>query len=110
MDETPSKPSKHICLTNRKPLGISSDPELDILIALADPDVLTMVRGLAKNEARSPFPDGLFGMDSKTTNDAIRKMKTAGLISSRRDGNDHVYFLNRPRFMDLEKFLQNLFE
>lgn len=110
MDEAPSKPSKHICLTNRMALGISSDPELDIFKALADEDVLTMVRGLAKNEARSPFPDGLFGMDSSRTNGAIRKMKAAGLISSRRDGNDHVYFLNRPRFNDLEKFIESLFE
>ena len=109
MDEAPSKPSKHICLTNRMALGISSDPELDIFKALADEDVLTMVRGLAKNEVRSPFPDGLFGMDSSRTNGAIRKMKAAGLISSRRDGNDHVYFLNRPRFNDLERFLRGLF-
>ena len=90
-------------------LGVSDDPELDILTALADKDVLTMVRGLSKQEVRSPFPDGLFGMDYKTTNDAIRKMKSAGLISSRRDGNDHVYFLNRPRFRDLERFLKGLF-
>ena len=109
MDDN-SKPSRHICLTNRKPLGISDDPELDILTALADRDVLTMVRGLAGNEVRSPFPDGLFGMDSKSTDAAIRKMKAAGLISSRRDGNDHVYFLNRPRFNDLVRFLSGLFE
>jgi len=90
-------------------LGISSDPELDIIRALADEDVMAMVRGLSKNEVRSPFPDGLFGMDAKRTNAAIRRMKDAGLISSRRDGNDHVYFLNRPRFRDLERFLHDLF-
>lgn len=110
-DEQPvQKASKHICLTNRHALGISDDPEYDILSALADKDVLTLVRGLAKEEARSPFPNGLFGMDEARTNEAIRKMRSAGLISSRRDGNDHVYFLNKPRFHDLIVFLEDLFK
>lgn len=108
MDEHSQKPSKHVCLTVRGPLGISEDPELDMLIALADKDVLTMVRGLSKEEKRSPFPDGLFGMDEKRTNAAIRKMKSAGLISSRRDGPDHVYFLNNVRFRDLARFVNGL--
>ena len=89
-------------------MGISEDPELDILTALADKDVLNMVRGLSKEEVRSPFPDGLFGMDFQRTNAAIRKMKDNGLISSRRDGNDHVYFLNRCRFRDLANFIDDL--
>ncbi len=110
MEEQPTRPSKHVCLTVRGPLGISDDPEYDILCALADKNVLTMVRGLSKEEARSPFPDGLFGMDGPATNAAIRKMKSAGLISSRRDGPDHVYFLNKPRFRDLERFIRELVE
>ncbi len=102
------RPSRHICLTNRNALGISDDPEYDMLLALADKDVLTLVRGLAKEEARSPFSDGLFGMNRTRTNTAIRKMKDAGLISSRRDGADHVYFLNAGRFRDLARFLEEL--
>ena len=108
MEQQDQRPSRHVCLTRRAPLGISSDPELDMLQALADPDVLTMVRGLAREEARSPFPDGLFGLDSPRTNAEIRRMRDAGLISSRRDGNDHVYFLNAPRFRDLEHFISGL--
>ena len=104
-----NRPSKHVCLTHRGLMGISEDPEFDILSALADKDVLTMVRGLSKEEARSPFTDGLYGMDEKRVNAAIRKMKGAGLISSRRDGNDHVYFLNEPRFRELENFIRSLF-
>ena len=104
-----NRPSKHVCLTHRGLMGISEDPEFDILSALADKDVLTMVRGLSKEEARSPFTDGLYGMDEKRVNAAIRKMKDAGLISSRRDGNDHVYFLNEPRFRELENFIKSLF-
>ena len=106
--EEKQRPSRHICLTHRGPMGISDDPELDLFTALADKDVLTMVRGLSKEEARSPFPDGLFGMDASSTNAAIRKMKDAGLISSRREGNDHVYFLNKCRFRDLADFIENL--
>ena len=74
-----NRPSKHVCLTHRGLMGISEDPEFDILSALADKDVLTMVRGLSKEEARSPFTDGLYGMDEKRVNAAIRKMKDAGL-------------------------------
>lgn len=107
---TDDKPSRHICLTKRMAMGISSDPELDMFTALADADVMMMVRGLSKTEARSPFPDGLFGLDGARTNAAIRKMKEAGLISSRRDGNDHVYFLNAPRFRDLARFVSDLAE
>ena len=108
--EENQRPSKHIYMTKRGPMGISEDPELDILSTLADKDVLTLVRGLSKEEARSPFPDGLFGLDSPSTNAAIRKMKAAGLISSRRDGNDHVYFLNKGRFKDLARFIEGLIE
>lgn len=107
-EQTPQRPSRHICLTNRNALGISDDPEFDMLSALADKDVLTLVRGLSKEEARSPFPEGLFGLDGERTNAAIRKMKGAGLISSRRDGPDHVYFLNAGRFRDLARFLEDL--
>ena len=110
MDEQPKqRSSKHICLTVRGPMGISDDPIFDIISALADKDVLTMVRGLSKEEIRSPFTDGVFGMDEARTNAAIRRMKGAGLISSRRDGPDHVYFLNKGRYKELEHFLSGLF-
>lgn len=108
MSEDNQRPSKHVYLTRRAPMGISMDPELDMLTALADPDVLNLARGLAKREVRSPFPDGLFGMDAPRTNSAIRKMRDAGLISSRRDGNDHVYFLNGSRFRELSQFIGDL--
>ncbi|MBR5998866.1 MAG: helix-turn-helix transcriptional regulator [Candidatus Methanomethylophilaceae archaeon] len=108
MADPENKPSKHVCLTHRGLMGISEDPEFDMISALADKDVLTMVRGLAKEEARSPFTDGLYGMDEKRVNAAIRRMKDAGLISSRRDGNDHVYFLNESRFRELAHFIEGL--
>ena len=102
------KPSKHVCLTHRGLMSISDDSEFDMLNALADRDVLTLVRGLSKEEARSPFTDGLYGMDEKRVNAAIRRLKDAGLISSRRDGNDHVYFLNAGRFRELAHFVNGL--
>ena len=109
MDQQPrQKSSKHVCLTVRGPLGISDDPILDIITALADKDVLTMVRELAKEEIRSPFTEGVFGMDEARTNAAIRRMKGAGLISSRRDGPDHVYFLNKGRYRELQNFVNGL--
>ena len=108
MEEPQNRPSKHVCLTHRGLMDISEDPEYDILSALADKDVLTLARGLAEAEARSPFTDGLYGMEEKRVNAAIRKMKDAGLISSRRDGNDHVYFLNESRFREIIRFLGSL--
>lgn len=111
MDEdAPKKPSKHMCLTNRKPLGITQDPEREAFAALADEDVLAMVRGLSKSELRSPLVGGAFGLDEQAVSSAMRKMKAAGLISSRRDGEDHVYFLNGARFKDLVKFLERCME
>ncbi|MBE6525235.1 MAG: helix-turn-helix transcriptional regulator [Thermoplasmata archaeon] len=89
---------------------ISEDPELEILSTLSDKDVFTLAKGLSKEELRSPFTNGAFGLDEKSINQAIRKMKATGLISSRRDGNDHVYFLNKSRFHDIIIFLQNLVE
>ena len=108
MEEQQNRPSKHICLTHRGLMDISDDPEFDMISALADKDVLTLVRGLSKEEARSPFTDGLYGMEEKRVNAAIRKLKDAGLISSRRDGNDHVYFLNDSRFRELAHFIESL--
>lgn len=89
---------------------ISENPELDIFAALSDKDVLTLTKGLSKEELRSPFTDGTFGLTEAETNQAIRKMKSVGLISSKRDGNDHVYFLNGSRFRDVANFLLNLVE
>ena len=108
------KPARHICLTNRMPLGISSDPEADIIKALDNPDVLRMVRGLAKEELVAPFSDGAFGMDGKTCAEAIRKMKDGGLVCSRRvedeTGIRHHYYLNSPRLKTLYAFLGSLIE
>jgi hypothetical protein len=107
--EAAKRPAKHICLTNRMPLGISSDPEADIIRALDDPDVLRMVRGLAEEELVAPFTDGAYGMDEKTCNATIRKMKDGGLICSRRveyeDGIHHHYYLNEGRLKTLYDFL-----
>ena len=106
--EESQRPSKHVCLTHRGPMMISENPELDILTALADKDVLVLAKGLAAEGLRSPFTNGAFGLDERSINQAIRKMKAAGLISSRRDGNDHVYMLNKGRFHEIIGFLQNL--
>ena len=75
---------------------------------MTDTGTLRLFSPLAKEDARSPFTDGLYGMEEKRVNAAIRKMKDAGLISSRRDGDDHIYFLNESRFKELIRFLESL--
>ena len=110
MDEKPQKSSKHVCMTIRTPLGISSDMELDIIRALDDEDVMTMVRGLAHEPLYSPYEEGAFGMDQKKVSETLRKMKAGGLVMSHKEGPDHVYTLNENRFRTLEKFIDNLFK
>ena len=109
MDDEPQKPSKHVCMTVRGPLTISEDPVMDIITALDDEDVMKMVRGLAEVELRSPYSEGAFGMDQKKVSETLRKMKAGGLVMSRRDGPDHVYYLNESRFRTLDRFIQDLF-
>lgn len=104
------KPSRHVCLTNRNPLMICEDPERGIFEALSDPDVFALVKGLSKEELKSPYAEGAFGMDEKRINAAIRKMRAVGLITSHRDGPDHVYGLNRSRFHDVVLFIDGLFK
>ena len=103
------KLAKHICLTNRMPLGISSDPESDIIAAMNDPDVMTLIRGMREKELVAPFTGGAFGLDEAAVNAAVRKMKAGGLICSRRveyeDGVHHHYYLNAGRFRTLADFL-----
>lgn len=112
MAEEQKKVQKHICLTNRRPLGICSDPEADIIAALADADVLAFIRGLAKEEVSAPFTNGVFGLDEARANAAVKKMKEAGLICSHRVEDEssihHQYYLNRPRIRFLADFLNEL--
>ena len=99
------RPKKHICLTNRAPLGISSDPEADIIRALDDPDVLALIRGMTDSELVAPFTDGVFGLDEHRVEAAVKRMKAGGLICSRRvehgDGIHHHYYLNTGRLRTL---------
>ncbi len=103
-------PSKHVCLCGNPLASISLDPELDMITALADKNTMTLIRGLSKEGARSPFPDGLFGLTEKETSVCMRKLNGAGLICSNRDGADHIYTLNKGRFRDLGKFINGLIE
>lgn len=111
---TPKKTIKHVCLTNRMPLGISSDPESDILSAMNDPDVMILIRGMMEKELVAPFAGGAFGLEEAAVNTAVRKMKAGGLICSRRveheDGVHHHYYLNSGRFRTLAEFLEKIVE
>ena len=111
---TQKKTVKHVCLTNRMPLGISSDPESDILFAMNDPDVMVLIRGMMEAELVAPFTGGAFGLEESAVNAAVRKMKAGGLICSRRveyeDGVHHHYYLNSGRFRTLADFLNRIVE
>ena len=112
MDEQPAKKpnTSHICLTKRTAMGISSDMQQEFFAAMADPDVLAMVRGLAREPKPMPFTGGVFGIEERAANNAIRKMKAAGLVASHREGDFHVYYLNANRFRDMAKYLERLAE
>ena len=108
--EEQSKPkmSKHVCACGPILTTVSANPLLDIISVLDDADSLTILKGLIETEIRSPFPDGLFGMDSKRTNTALRRLLRAGLVNSRIDGADHIYYIHVERFKELEKFVHDI--
>ena len=98
-------PSPAFSAKNR---GVFPSSASESAAALADADVLTMVRGLSKEEIGAPFTDGAFGMDEKRVNDAVRKMKAAGLICSHKKDDRHFYYLNRSRIRFLADSLNEL--
>lgn len=108
-NEVPQKMSKHVCSCGNSKLSmISEDPVLDIFKVLADKNVLTMIRGMIGTEVRSPFPDGLFGLDYDTTNKTLKTLCQSGLVNTKRDGPDHVYFLHKTRFKVVSDFLNEI--
>jgi len=106
MEEQPKvKMSKHVCACGPILTSVSANPLLDIISVLDDADSLEILRGLTKKEVRSPFPDGLFGMDSQRTNKALRRLLRAGLVNSRVEGADHIYYIHTERFALLKQFV-----
>ncbi len=108
MEEQPKvKMSKHVCGCSGPMMSISDNTLFDVISVIDDKDCLEVLKGLSKKEARTPF-DGLYGMDSQRTNKAIRRLLTAGLINSRRDGPDHIYYIHVERFKELQQFVDSL--
>ena len=104
-DEPEKKMSKHVCACGPLLMSVSANPLLDIISVLDDADSLTILKGLMMKEVRSPFPDGLYGMDSQRTNKALRRLLRAGLVNSHVDGLDHVYSIHVERFKELKSFV-----
>ena len=106
MEEQPKvKMSKHVCACGPILTSVSANPLLDIISVLDDADALTILKGLMKKEVRSPFPDGLYGMDAPRTNKALRSLLRAGLVNSRVEGPDHIYYIHVERFRELKEFV-----
>jgi hypothetical protein len=106
MEEQPKvKMSKHVCACGPIMTTVSANPLLDVIQVLDDADSLTILEGLMKKEVRSPFPDGLFGMDSQRTNKALRSLLRSGLVNSRVEGPDHIYYIHVQRFKVLKDFV-----
>jgi hypothetical protein len=104
-EEPKPKMSKHVCACGPLTLSVSDNPLLDIIQVLDDADSLELLKGLMVREVRSPFPDGLFGMDSQRTNRALRSLLRAGLVNSRVEGPDHIYYIHVARFKVLKDFV-----
>ena len=109
MEEQPKvKMSKHVCACGPILTNISGNPLLDIIAVLDDADSLTILKGLMRKEVRSPFPDGLYGMDPQRTSKALRGLLRAGLVNSRVEGPDHIYYIHVERFKELKEFVDGL--
>lgn len=105
-EQSKQKMSKHVCACGSSPLAsFNFDPVFEIVKALDDEDALTILRELTKKEIRSPWPNGLFGMDEQRTSKAMRKLLVSGLINSRIDGADHIYFIHVQRFKPLKELV-----
>ncbi len=107
-DKPKTKMSKHVCACGPILTTVSANPLLDIISVLDDADSLTILKGLMKTEVRSPFPDGLFGLESARTNTALRRLLRAGLVNSRVEGADHIYYIHVERFRELHEFVDGL--
>jgi hypothetical protein len=108
--ENELKVNEHLCLCNNKVFNISEDPELDMLKVLANKDMLDLVRGLSKGGMRSPFSEGYFGLSEKKITECMIALSKAGLVCSKREGDCHIYILNRIRFEDLSRYIKSLCE
>ena len=81
-----------------------SFPEFQVLIVLPEEVNNKPLRAFASAFSLARIVTATFS----ALNAAIRRMKGAGLISSRRDGPDHVYFLNKGRYRELQNFVNGL--
>lgn len=107
-DKPKTKMSKHVCACGPILTTVSANPLLDIISVLDDADSLIILKGLMKTEVRSPFPDGLFGLEPARTNTALRRLLRAGLVNSRVEGADHIYYIHVERFKELHEFVDGL--
>lgn len=108
--ENESKENEHLCLCNNKIFNISDNPELDMLKVLANKDTLVLVRGLSKEGIRSPFTNGHFGLSEKKMTECIVMLSNVGLVCSKKEGNSHIYTLNKTRFEELSRYIRSFSE
>ncbi len=108
--ENEFKENEHLCLCNNKIFNISDNPELDMLKVLANKDVLDLVRGLSKEGIRSQFNKGNFGLSEKKMTECIVSLSNVGLICSKREGDSHIYILNKTRFEELSRYIRSFCE
>lgn len=107
-DEPVRKSNPHVCLCSSKLSLFTEDPELEIFKVLSEENNLKVLRGLSKEEIKTPFPETYMGLDEKQLKKAIRALSSVGLITSSKDGLDHIYYLNKSRLTDVERFFGNL--
>jgi ArsR family transcriptional regulator, cadmium/lead-responsive transcriptional repressor len=81
----------------REPLA----PAVSLFRSLADPVRLSIVRRLARGEARVVDLVGELGLAQSTVSGHLACLRDCGLVDFRAQGRQSFYALTRPELMDL---------
>lgn len=97
--------------------GLARNDVVDMLKVLAHPVRLGVLTALKKSAAdQGDNPPGQFagvnagafetlGLAQSTTSAHLQKLRFAGLVSTKRRGNEIIYLRNEERIAELKRFL-----
>ncbi|HEX5997654.1 MAG TPA: metalloregulator ArsR/SmtB family transcription factor [Jiangellales bacterium] len=83
-------------------------PAAALFRSLADPTRLSIVRRLARGEARVVDLTGELGLAQSTVSKHLACLRDCGLVDFRSEGRQSFYALSRPELIDLLRTAENL--
>lgn len=77
---------------------------LNLLKALSDENRLTMIRLLSEGEKNVTELAGILGISEPTVSHHLSKLRAAGLVNLRTDGNQRIYRVNPVRLGEFKEY------